>query len=82
MACFSLLRFLFPEFGKPGSSDCFLGLFLLVLFVWNSVLAFAYLSGLIPHSGQFSWMELILNLPELPEKVLNTIAKPLRDLAK
>ena len=40
------------------------------LFLWNVVLMFAYLAEMVPYQGEFSWVQLITKLPELPSKVL------------
>ena len=40
------------------------------LFLWNSVLMFAYLSEMIPYQGEFSWRQLLTALPHLPVRIL------------
>ena len=58
--------------GRMRILFCF---FLLLLCIWNCVLALAYLSGLIPHDGEFSWQEMIKNLETIPDRVRDTLAK-------
>jgi hypothetical protein len=40
------------------------------LFLWNVVLMFAYLSEMIPYQGEFSWLQLLASLPQLPIRIL------------
>jgi hypothetical protein len=44
-----------------------------LLFVWNMVLLLAYLSGVIPHEGEFSWLHLLKSLPDLPGAIVAKI---------
>lgn len=41
--------------------------------VWNLILMLAYLSDMVPHQGGFSWIDLLMHLPELPARVLGKI---------
>jgi hypothetical protein len=46
-----------------------------LLAIWNSVLMLGYVSDMIPHQGQFSWMQFIKQIPELPNRIAAKIEK-------
>jgi hypothetical protein len=52
-----------------------LNVVIFLLFLWNICLAFAYLAGVIPHAGEFSWIELFEAVPTLPARVLESISR-------
>jgi hypothetical protein len=37
-----------------------------VICIWNGALMLGYVSEMIPHQGEFSWIEFIKKIPELP----------------
>jgi hypothetical protein len=59
---------------RPRLRYLFLGVVVL-LFLWNLTLMFAYLSEMIPYQGEFSWTGLIRRLPQLPSHVLSKLRR-------
>ena len=45
----------------------------IVLSIWNGILMLGYLSDMIPHQGEFSWIEFIKKIPELPDRIVAKI---------
>lgn len=46
-----------------------------VLCIWNNVLMLGYASEMISHQGEFSWIEFMKNIPELPNRIVTKIKK-------
>jgi hypothetical protein len=44
-----------------------------VLSIWNGILMMGYVSEMIPHQGEFSWVQFIKNIPELPVRISKKI---------
>ncbi len=44
-----------------------------LLIIWNAVLMLGYVSEMIPHQGEFSWVEFIIQIPELPARIAEKI---------
>jgi len=48
-------------------------LVLAVLTIWNGILMMGYVSEMIPHQGEFSWVQFIKEIPELPVRISKKI---------
>jgi hypothetical protein len=41
--------------------------------IWNGLLMLGYASDMIPHQGEFSWMEFMKKIPQLPNRIVAKI---------
>jgi hypothetical protein len=47
----------------------------ILLTIWNGILMLGYASEMIPHQGEFSWIEFMKKIPELPSRIVTKIEK-------
>lgn len=62
------------EFLQTGRTKILVLIFA-ALCIWNNVLMLGYASQMIPHQGEFSWIEFMKNIPELPNRIVTKIKK-------
>ena len=59
---------------NPTQRSLFFGLCAL-FFIWNLILVAAYLSEMIPYQGEFSWIDFLTELSDLPSRVAEKIGR-------